>query len=167
MASKPPNPIRDFTTFGIGLGLLIGVGGYLAVSMDSTAPPIAGMQRGLVFGVPLLLLSALMVTAGILVMRRMAIGVTLLVVAGFLLLAGDLAVEIGIMGTIFAFRLFSLLVYIIPFTLLVKSSAARAAIEASHQPAAAAPTGTSRGPSGDMAKNPYVAPAQPGAPERR
>jgi len=156
MASKQPNPIRDFTTFGIGLGLLIGVGGYLAVSMDNTAPPIAGFQRGLVFGVPLLLISVLMITAGIMVMRRMAIGVTLLVVAGFLLLAGDLAVEIGIMGSIFAFRLFSLLVYIVPFTLLVKSSAAREAIAASHQPAAeaSAPTGKSRGPTGDMAKNP-------------
>lgn len=115
--------------FGIGFGALLVLFGFLSITqIDPSALKILGMSRGLVFGLPLLFIGLMMIVSGIMVKLNYILGVNLLVFAGFSLLIADLFVEIGMFGTIFAFQLISIVIYIIPFILLAKSTGVREAI---------------------------------------
>jgi len=128
--TKVKDPIKEFYVFGIGLGILLGIVGILCITqVDSNAPRISGMPRGIAFGVPLMLISIAMIWGGILVKKKDKYGVDLIVMAGFFLLMADLAVEIGVLGRILAFGLLSILMYSLPFIIWSKSKNAKVAID--------------------------------------
>lgn len=121
--AKKKCPINEMAAFGIGFGVILAILAYFALTgIEKSAPDLFGVQRNLGFGIPLLVLSAGFLVSGIwLKVAKSKAAVVMMVATGGLLLLGDLAIEVGLFGTLFAFRLVSIIIYALPIILAFKA----------------------------------------------
>lgn len=126
--TKPARcPITEFAVAGIGFGvmnLLLAYGSFTIASR--AAPPLLGFPRHLVLGVPPALLGLGFVASGVwLKASKNPWAVNAIIGCSFILLLADLAIELGVMGRYFAFGVFSLVIYALPFILLSRARRVR------------------------------------------
>lgn len=67
--AKKKNPIKDLAIFGIGMGILFGVGAFYALTGLKNAPDLNGMDRYLIIGLPLLFMSISHLLSGIAIIK--------------------------------------------------------------------------------------------------
>lgn len=122
MANKETNPQKEYAIFGPGFGVLVLLAGIAGiVTIDANAPPIMDIPRNLALGLPLAILGLLFIASGVLIFMNKVAGVHLMIVTAVLLLTADLYLEIGTFGTVFAFKLMSIVIYAIPLMIIYRS----------------------------------------------
>ncbi|HOX05523.1 MAG TPA: hypothetical protein PK280_03895 [Planctomycetota bacterium] len=136
MASEPSGTktrsvITEVGVFAVFMGVFLGIGSYLTLTGLQSAPPVAGVARSIVFGVPMALMAAVNLACGIFVLvARSKAAIVSCIVAGGAVAVFYLAFEILFMGYPFAGRLISVVAYAIPVMLVIRGFKAMAECEA-------------------------------------
>ncbi len=117
---KEGNPVKEVAIFGIGFGLILGMGAYgILVGLKNT-PDIWGMKRNIALGIPLVIISAIHLFSGIsLIVTKAKWGVICSIISAFITSALYLGFEISTMG-FFRGKLISLIIYSLPILLIIR-----------------------------------------------
>jgi hypothetical protein len=120
-AVKERSLISEVGTFGTGLGVMLAVAAYFLLTGLKGTPPVAGLARSMVLGLPVAVLAAGNIVTGIWTLTsRSSAAIGGVIVCGAAVATAYLAFEIVFMGYPFAGRLLSVVVYLIPVMLIVR-----------------------------------------------
>jgi hypothetical protein len=63
--TKDKNPVEEIAIFGVGFGIIIGIGAFFALTKLGNSPELWGLKRNVALGVPLAIISISHLFSGI------------------------------------------------------------------------------------------------------
>ena len=129
MASQK-DPVKEYIIFGIMFGVVLGVLAFLALRIPASAPPLLGMPRNVAIAVPAALIALGFLAGGIaLAKTRSPAAVRALIVCGVVLAISEIAFGLLALGKLLAFKLVSIVIYLVPILLISRSGPVFRALE--------------------------------------